>query len=111
MGRGCKPRLIVETKEQKNKEQSDFTVGKQKFKSDLIPAALLIARYFATEQDAINAMGSAIDVIEQQLEEFKEENAGEGGLLEEIMDDQGKISKKVVTARLKEIGKDPEFAD
>src|SRR5438093_11740688 len=110
MGRGCKPRLIVETKEQKNKEQSDFTVGKQKFKSDLIPAALLIARYFATEQDAINAMGSAIDVIEQQLEEVKEENAGEGGLLEEIMEDKGKISKTMVTAHRQETGKHQQYA-
>ncbi len=34
----AKPRLIVATKEQKSKEQPDFTVGKQKFKSDLIPS-------------------------------------------------------------------------
>ena len=54
----AKPRLIVETKEQKSKEQPDFTVGKQKFKSDLIPAALLIARYFAAEQAAIESAGS-----------------------------------------------------
>src|SRR3989449_2332074 len=31
----AKPRLIVETKEQKQKEVADFTVGRQKFKSDL----------------------------------------------------------------------------
>jgi type I restriction enzyme M protein len=43
----AKPRIIVDTKEQKSKDAPDFTVGKQKFKSDLIPAALLIAIYFA----------------------------------------------------------------
>jgi len=105
------PRLIVETKEQKSKEQPNFTVGKQKFKSDLIPAPLLIARYFAAEQVAIDAIESAIDVIEQQLEEFKEEHTGEGGILEEVADEKGKIPNKAVTARLKEIGEDPEFAD
>jgi type I restriction enzyme M protein len=46
----AKPRGIVETREQKSKEQPDFTVGRQKFKSDLIPAVLLVARYFAAAE-------------------------------------------------------------
>ncbi len=35
----AKPRLIVETKGQNSKEQPDFTVGKRKYKSGLIPVA------------------------------------------------------------------------
>ena len=107
----AKPRLIVETKEQKSKEQPDFTVGKQKFKSDLIPAALLIARYFAAEQAAIEALEAEVSALEQQLDELKEEHGGEGGLLEEVVDEKGKISKKAVMARLKEIGRDAEDAE
>jgi len=80
----AKPRLIVETKEQKSKEQPDFTVGKQKFKSDLIPAALLVARYFAAEQAAIEAVEAELGTLEQKLDELKEEHGGEGGLLEEV---------------------------
>ncbi|VUZ84186.1 XRE family transcriptional regulator, partial [Candidatus Methylomirabilis lanthanidiphila] len=79
----AKPRLIVETKEQKSKEQPDFTVGKQKFKSDLIPAALLVARHFAAEQASIEALESTLGALEQQLDELKEEHGGEGGLLED----------------------------
>ena len=41
-----------------------------RFKSDLIPAALLIARYFTAEQDAIEALEAELAAIEQQLEEM-----------------------------------------
>ncbi len=107
----ARPRLIVETKEQKSKEQPDFTVGKQKFKPDLIPAALLIARYFTAEQAAIEALESDLGALDQQLDELKEEHGGEGGLLEEVVDEKGKISKKAVAARLKAIGCDAEDAE
>ncbi|MGH8532534.1 MAG: hypothetical protein ACREV1_07355, partial [Gammaproteobacteria bacterium] len=102
----AKPRLIVETKEQRSKEQPDFTVGKQKFKSDLVPAALLIARYFAAEQAAIEALEAELGTLEQQLDELKEEHGGESGPLKEIVDEKGKIRKKAVAARLKEIAHD-----
>ena len=107
----AKPRLIVETREQKSKEQPDFTVGKKKFKSDLIPAALLIARYFAAEQAAIEAIETELGALEQQLDEVREEHGGEGGLLEEVVDEKGKIPKKAVAARLEEIAGDTEAAD
>lgn len=107
----AKPRLVVETKEQKSKEQPDFTVGKQKFKSDLIPAALLIARYFAAEQTAIEALETDLGALEQQLDELKEEHGGDGDLLEEVVDERGKIPKKAVAARLKVIGRDVEHAE
>ena len=104
----AKPRLIVESNEQKTKETPDFTVGKKKFKSDLIPAGLLVARYFALDRTAVVAIEKEVVAFEQQLEELREEHGGEGGLLEEVMDDKGKISKKAVAARLKEIGRDVE---
>jgi len=107
----AKPRLIAATKEQKSKEQPDFTVGKQKFRSDLIPAALLIDRYYSAEQVAIEALESEVSALETQLDEFKEEHGGEGGLLEEIVDEKGKISRKTVSVRLKEIGADAEDAE
>jgi type I restriction enzyme M protein len=102
----AKPRLIVATK-----EQPDFTVGKQRFKSDLISAALLIALYFSAERDEIEALEGEVSALEQQLDEFKEEHGGEGGPLEEVVDEKGKIPKKVVMARLKEVGEDTEDAE
>jgi len=106
----AKPRLIAETKEQKSKEAPDFAVGKQKLKSDLIPVALLTARYFAAEQAAIEALESELGALEQELDELREEHGVEGGLLEEVVDEKGKISKKAVAARLMEIGCNAEDA-
>ncbi len=110
----AKPRLIVETKENKSKEEPDFVVDKKKFKSDLIPARLLIARYFEKEQAAVDAAEAVLATVEQQLEELKEEHGVEGGLLEEVVEGEGdkrKISKKAVATRLKEIAGDKDAAD
>ena len=52
--------------------------------------------------------------IEQQLDETREEQSGEEGLLAEVIEGEGekqKITAKAVKARLKEIGNDPDYAD
>jgi len=115
---GAKPREIVQVKNKENKlvwpEKEDFKKGKRRFKSDLVPAALLIARYFAVEQDAIAALEAELASIEQQLDETREEQSGEEGLLAEVIEGEGekqKITAKGVKARLKEIGKDKDYAD
>jgi len=54
----AKLRLIIEDNEKKAKERPDFTFGKLKYKAELIPTALVIARYFAAEQTAIEKLES-----------------------------------------------------
>jgi len=95
----------------KSKEQADLTIGKLKYKADLIPPPLIIALYFAVEQQGIEALEAAKDAIVQQMGEMAEEHGGEDGLLEEVKNDKGKITKTNVKARLKEIKDDPDFAD
>jgi type I restriction enzyme M protein len=107
----AKPRLLIEDKENKTKEKPDFTIGKKKFKADLIPAALLIARYFSPEQATIATLEAEINSLEQELDTLKEEHGVEGGLLEEVVDEKGKIPKKAAAARLKEIAGDADAAD
>ena len=107
----AKPRLIIEDKDRKTKEKPDFTVGKQKFKADLISVPVLIARYFATEQAAIESLESEAAAISQSIEEMAEEHGSEEGLLEAVINDKGKITKAAATARIKEIKDDKEFAD
>ncbi|MDO8369537.1 MAG: hypothetical protein Q7S71_02285 [Candidatus Nitrotoga sp.] len=58
-----------------------------------MPATILVAKYFTAERDAI-------DALEQQLDEMREEHSGDDGLL-----------AKAVKARLKEIGQNPDDAD
>jgi len=107
----AKPRLIIEDKDKKTKEKPDFTVGKLKYKAELIPTALVIARYFAAEQAAIEKLEAEVAAIEQALEEMAEEHGGEEGLLAEAKNDKDKLTKASVAARLKEIKGDADAAN
>jgi type I restriction enzyme M protein len=106
-----KLRLIIEDKEKKSKEKPDFVINKLKYKADLIPPALVIARYFADDAGRIAQLQTEADTAGQTLEELREEHGGEGGLLESVIDDKGSISKSAITARLKEIKDDAEATD
>jgi type I restriction enzyme M protein len=115
---GAMPREIRQVKNKEGKlvwpEKEDYKRGKRRFKSDLVPAALLIARYFTAERDAIAAYEANIASIEQQLDETREEHSGEDGLLAEVIEGEGdkqKITAKAIKARLKDIGCDPDYAE
>jgi type I restriction enzyme M protein len=69
---------------------------------DLVPKSLLVARYFATEQQAIADVEADIENVTAQLSELEEEHSGEEGLFAEL----DKITKTTVAARLKEIRND-----
>ena len=105
----AKPRLLVESKDKR--EKPDFTVGKLKYKAELIPTALIIARYFAAEQTAIEKLEAEVAASEQALEELAEEHGGEDGLLEAAKNDKDKLTKASVAARLKEVKSDATAAD
>jgi type I restriction enzyme M protein len=107
----AQPRLIVEDKAKKTKAKPDFSVGRKKYQAELLPPALIIARYFAADQAAIVQLEAVLSALEQQLEEMAEEHAGEGGLLEEAKNDKDKLTKASVAARLKEIKRDSEAAE
>lgn len=105
------PKLIIEDKGSKSKAKADFTVGKKKYQTELIPPALIIGRDFSAEQAKIDALNDKIAVFDAQLEEMGEEHGGEDGLLEEAKNDKDKITKATVTARLKAIKGDKDAAD
>jgi type I restriction enzyme M protein len=113
---GAQPREIRQVRNKENKlvwpEPHDFKKGKRRFKSDLVPAAILIDRYFVAERDAIVAIETELAAIEQQLDEKREEQGGEDGLLAEVIEGEGekqKITAKAVKARLKELGRDADY--
>jgi type I restriction enzyme M protein len=107
----AKPQPIIEDKNKKTKERPDFTVGKLKYKAELIPPALVIARYFAAEQDTIEKLEAEVAATQQAMEELAEEHSGEDGLLESAKNDKDKLTKASVAARLKEIKSDADAAD
>jgi type I restriction enzyme M protein len=109
----AKPRKTIEDKERKLSETPDLIVGsgrKAKYKMDLIPPALVVARYFADEQAEVDTLNAAAEEASRAVEEYIEEHAVEDGLLAEAMDD-GKVSKALASMRLKVArheGADPE---
>ena len=116
--KGAQPREIARVKGKNNKltwpEPHDYLKGKRRFKSDLVPAPILVARYFVAERSALAALDNQLAAFEQQLDEMREENGGEDGLMAEVIEGEGdkqKITAKAVNARLKEIGIDPLYAD
>jgi type I restriction enzyme M protein len=96
-------RSLKADKDSKNKEKPDIEVDKQKLKADLIPPALVIARYFAAQQQALETLEAGRDEITRQLEELEEEHAVEGGMLEEVKNDKGKITTGNVEKRIKQL--------
>src|SRR5271165_1434030 len=106
-----KPRLLIEQKDKKSKEKPDFTVGKRKYKGQLIPVPLVVARYFAVEQGAIEKLELEVAAIEQAMEEMAEDNSDEEGLLGAAKNDKDKLTKASIAARLREIKGDADAAD
>jgi len=81
--------------------------GKTKDKGwacDLVPKRLIVARYFVSEQAAIEAKQGSLEAITASLGELEEEHDGEDGVLGALE----KINKAEVNARLKEIKGDKE---
>ena len=102
-GEAAKPRGIVEDKDKKFKETPDLTIKRRKYKMDLIPPGLIVARYFADEQAAIEELQAKQEDATRELEELIEEHTGEEGLLEDAVNDKGKVTKGGVMERLKAI--------
>ncbi|MFD5319833.1 N-6 DNA methylase [Streptomyces sp. NPDC127098] len=100
----AKPRKTLEDKARKLSETPDLVVGSgrsaTKFKMDLIPPRLVVTRYIADEQSKVDALHTAVEDASRAIEEYIEEHAAEDGLLAEAMD-EGKVSKALVSSRLK----------
>jgi type I restriction enzyme M protein len=81
--------------------------GKTKDKGwacDLVPKPLIVARYFAKEQAAIEAQQAALEAATASRTELEEEHGGEEGFLGAL----DKINKAAITRRQKEIKGDPD---
>jgi type I restriction enzyme M protein len=96
----AKPARIVETdKKGKTKDKG--------WACDLIPKSLIVARYFAKEQAAIEATQAELEAATANLAELEDEHGGEEGYLGAL----DKIAKADVNTRLKEIKTDKEAKD
>jgi len=84
--------------------------GKEKDKGwacDLVPKPLIVARYFAKEQSAIDKLNSKTETLASEQTELEEEHGGE----DDAFGSLDKINKANVAARIKEIKDDPDSKD
>ncbi|MCY3723620.1 MAG: class I SAM-dependent DNA methyltransferase [Candidatus Poribacteria bacterium] len=100
----AKPREVIQDRQVK--ETPDLVIKKKKYKMDLIPPALIVARYFAAEQDAIETLEAKQVTAVSLLEEYIEEHTGEDGLLADATNDKGSVTKSSVNERLKAVTPD-----
>ncbi len=67
---------------------------------DLVPPALVVARYFAADQKIVEKIEAERDAISRDLEELVEEHSGDDGLLLEAQTENGKLTKASIKNRL-----------
>nr|WP_281721050.1 type I restriction-modification system subunit M [Nitrosomonas nitrosa] len=99
---------IVE--EKKNKDGQVTKTLDKGWACDLIPKTFVINRYFAAQQQAIDALNTELETLQSRKTEMEEEhggNADEGGAFAEL----DKLNKGSITARLKEIKNDAQSAE
>ncbi|MEY2786471.1 MAG: hypothetical protein RL277_2683, partial [Planctomycetota bacterium] len=96
----AKTSRIVETDKKGKSKDKGWTC-------DLVPKPLIVARYFAKEQAALDAKQAELDAATASLAELEEEHGGEEGALGSL----DKIAKAEVSARFKEIKGDKEAKD
>ena len=106
----ARPRAVIVDKDRKIKEAPDLTIKSNRYKMDLIPPGLVIARYFAVEQVEIERLAARHEKLANELEEFVEEHTSEGGYLEDVINDRGRITKMALNSRLNALPRedDPE---
>jgi len=92
-------RVIVKDKNGKEKDKG--------WTCDLVPKPLIVDRYFAEEQDAIDQLSTDLETVTASLSELEEEHRGEEGAFSDL----DKINKSEVSAKLKEIKGSEELAD
>ena len=101
----ARPRRAIVDKDRKLSETPDLVIGSgktaDKFKTDLIPPALIVAHWFVKEQAQLDELNARADEAARALDEYTEEHAVEEGSLWDAVED-GVVTKTLVAARLKE---------
>ena len=95
--KAAEPREVIQSRQVK--EVPDLVIKKRKYKMDLIPPKLIVARYYANIQEAVEILTARQAPVVSALEEYIEEHSGEDGLLADAVNDKGTITANSVKAR------------
>lgn len=104
---GWKANTYIVREEKKNKEGKVTKIIDKGWACDLLPKPLIVTRYFAAEQAAIDQLAADLDAIDAQLTELEEEHSGDDAVFSGF----DKINKAAVKERLDELDGDREARD
>lgn len=100
----ARPRLLVkDAQENKYLEEADLTVGKRKYKFDLLPPALIAARYLADAVAQTARLQAAAEAAAAAWDAFAEEHSGEEDPLEAARAESGALTAGSLKKRLAEV--------
>ncbi len=108
---GCVIRELVKNSDGKFTETPDITLGRRKLKAELIPPALIVARFFGAQQAALEGLEAKAEEAARVVEELDEEHGGEDGLLFDAKTDKGKLTTKSVKDRTRDIRTDKDAGE
>jgi type I restriction enzyme M protein len=91
-------------------EEADLTVNKIRLVADVIPPALVVARFFPEMQEDLDAAQAKAEELGREIEELVEEHGAEGGLLADALTEAGKLTAASVKARIKTGEAEPDEA-
>jgi type I restriction enzyme M protein len=101
-----RPRPTIEDKKHKLSETPDLEIGtgrsKTKYKMDLVPPSLIVARYFADVQARVDELNAEAEAAAQAVEEYVEDHGTDEGLLSDAVNDKGKLTQAAAKDALKE---------
>ena len=100
------PRRLLTVGKGKLREIPDLTVGQTKWKMDLIAPTLMMARYFASDEVAVEALRESYRAVVRKWDALLEEHGGVGGILEGVADANGKVTKKRLRSLVQPTGND-----
>lgn len=98
---------IYATKKKKDENGEEITVEDRtkikSFEGSLIPRAIIERVYFSDELAVIAALTERQEQMASEMEEAREEESGEDGLLKEALTEKGELPKANLTKRIKEL--------
>ena len=100
-GWNARPYRVVE----KNKKGKEVDKG---WTCDLLPKEVVVDEFFVEEKEKIEDLEAQLEDVGQQIEQMLQEYGAEDGILDEVKNSKGKITKKDVKSKLKELKKSPE---
>jgi type I restriction enzyme M protein len=89
-------------------EEGDLTVNKVRLVADVIPPALITARFFPDLKAELDRATAQAEELGREIEDLAEEHGAEGGLLEELLADGARLTAAAVKARLRDRGLEPD---